>query len=152
MSDKLQAWSQLSMTFNHFHIFFRYDKGGHLFLPSYVMRTHGSRKQVDTMRNIPGRQMQKVFEVLNYGTSFWFFNMFILQSIKWYLRLIWCVYRPSICLEAPNGGLIKRFLTWWRASGLEVATLQAWLIVKMWGLIYLFHNNTFHLFITISSI
>lgn len=50
------------------------------------------------------------------------------------------MHRPSICLEAPNGGSIKRFLAWWRASGLEVATLQAWLIVKMWG-----HNDLLHL-------
>ncbi|XP_006578470.1 DNA-directed RNA polymerase 3B, chloroplastic-like isoform X2 [Glycine soja] len=40
-----------------------YDKGGHLFLPSYIMRTHGSRKQQDVMKNVNGAQMQKVFEV-----------------------------------------------------------------------------------------
>ncbi|TQD88521.1 hypothetical protein C1H46_025941 [Malus baccata] len=40
-----------------------YDKGGHLFLPSYVMRAHGSRKQVDAMGNISGKKMMKVFEV-----------------------------------------------------------------------------------------
>lgn len=42
----------------------RYDKGGHLFLPSYIMRTHGSRKQQDVMKNVNGAQMQKVFEVV----------------------------------------------------------------------------------------
>lgn len=53
----------------HFWISFetlsRYDKGGHLFLPSYVMRTHGSRKQQDAIHRLPGKQMQKVFEVKN---------------------------------------------------------------------------------------
>jgi len=42
----------------------RYDKGGHLFLPSYIMRTHGSKKQQDVMKNVDGAQMQKVFEVV----------------------------------------------------------------------------------------
>lgn len=88
MSDKLQACSQLSNIYFCFVIlllyqffFFlennsRYDKGGHLFLPSYVMRTHGSRKQADTMRNIPGQQMQKVFEVykLEYHLLFKFLS------------------------------------------------------------------------------
>ncbi|RVW75094.1 DNA-directed RNA polymerase 3A, chloroplastic [Vitis vinifera] len=40
-----------------------YDKGGYLFLPSYVMRTHGSRKQQDAVKSVPRRQLQKVFEV-----------------------------------------------------------------------------------------
>ncbi|PON70429.1 DNA-directed RNA polymerase, phage-type [Parasponia andersonii] len=39
-----------------------YDKGGHLFLPSYVMRTHGSSKQRDALKAVPGNRMQKVFE------------------------------------------------------------------------------------------
>lgn len=43
----------------------RYGKGGHLFLPSYVMRTHGSRKQQDAVKIVPVKQMQKVFEVQN---------------------------------------------------------------------------------------
>ncbi|XP_062078452.1 DNA-directed RNA polymerase 3B, chloroplastic [Humulus lupulus] len=49
-----------------------YDKGGHLFLPSYVMRTHGSRKQREALRAAPGKQMQKVFEALD-----------MLGSVKW---------------------------------------------------------------------
>ncbi|KAM6553010.1 hypothetical protein CsatB_013772 [Cannabis sativa] len=49
-----------------------YDKGGHLFLPSYVMRTHGSRKQREVLRAAPGKQMQKVFEALD-----------MLGSVKW---------------------------------------------------------------------
>ncbi|KAM1061407.1 hypothetical protein ACFX2G_026385 [Malus domestica] len=60
-----------------------YDKGGHLFLPSYVMRTHGSRKQVDTMRNISGKQMQKVFEALDMlGSTKWRVNKKVLNVVE----------------------------------------------------------------------
>ncbi|KAH1254044.1 DNA-directed RNA polymerase 3, chloroplastic [Glycine max] len=52
-----------------------YDKGGHLFLPSYIMRTHGSRKQQDVMKNVNGAQMQKVFEVVH--------TLDILGNTKW---------------------------------------------------------------------
>lgn len=43
----------------------RYDKGGYLFLPSYLMRTHGSRHQQDAVKRIPAREMQKVYDVRN---------------------------------------------------------------------------------------
>lgn len=36
-----------------------------MFLPSYLMRTHGSRHQQDAVKGIPARQMQKVYEVRN---------------------------------------------------------------------------------------
>lgn len=42
---------------------FRYDKGAHLFLPSYVMRTHGARQQREAVKRAPREQMQSVFEV-----------------------------------------------------------------------------------------
>ena len=45
-------------------LIFRYEKGGYLFLPSNVMRIHGSRKQQEAMRKTPPQQMQKVFEVV----------------------------------------------------------------------------------------
>lgn len=43
---------------------FRYDKGGHFVLPSYVMRTHGARQQSETVKRTPRKQMQFIFEVL----------------------------------------------------------------------------------------
>lgn len=43
---------------------FRYDKGGHLFLSSYIMRTHGARQQREAIKRAPRQQMQAVFEVL----------------------------------------------------------------------------------------
>ncbi|CAB4319253.1 unnamed protein product [Prunus armeniaca] len=60
-----------------------YDKGGHVFLPSYVMRTHGSRKQVDAMRNISRNQMQKVFEALDMlGSTKWRVNKKVLSVVE----------------------------------------------------------------------
>lgn len=60
-----------------------YDKGGYLFLPSYVMRTHGSRKQQDAMRRTPPQQMQKVFEALNtLGNTKWRINRKILDVVE----------------------------------------------------------------------
>ncbi|KAL5648199.1 hypothetical protein ACJX0J_042554, partial [Zea mays] len=41
----------------------RYDKGGHLFLPSYIMRTHGVKDQKDAINSVPRKQLRKVFEV-----------------------------------------------------------------------------------------
>jgi hypothetical protein len=40
-----------------------YDKGGHLFLPSYIMRTHGVKDQKDAINSVPRKQLRKVFEV-----------------------------------------------------------------------------------------
>ena len=35
-----------------------YDKGGHLFLPSYVMRTHGARQQREAVKRAPRKQLE----------------------------------------------------------------------------------------------
>ncbi|XP_022158152.1 DNA-directed RNA polymerase 3, chloroplastic isoform X2 [Momordica charantia] len=60
-----------------------YDKGGHLFLPSYVMRTHGSSRQQDAMKNISGKQMQKVFEALDMlGSTKWRVNRRVLSVVE----------------------------------------------------------------------
>ncbi|GJN38978.1 hypothetical protein PR202_gb28066 [Eleusine coracana subsp. coracana] len=40
-----------------------YDKGGHLFLPSYIMRTHGVKDQKDAMKSVPKKQLRRVFEI-----------------------------------------------------------------------------------------
>lgn len=67
----------------------RYDKGGHLFLPSYIMRTHGSKKQQDVMKNVDGAQMQKVFEVVHVNfhflltkCHFWSFMFFYFGTLS----------------------------------------------------------------------
>ncbi|KAK9697452.1 hypothetical protein RND81_08G038400 [Saponaria officinalis] len=60
-----------------------YDKGGYLFLPSYVMRTHGSRKQQAAMRKTPPQQMQKVLEALNtLGNTKWRINRIVLGVVE----------------------------------------------------------------------
>nr|GMC57126.1 DNA-directed RNA polymerase 2B, chloroplastic/mitochondrial-like isoform X1 [Ipomoea batatas] len=41
-----------------------YDKGAHLYLPSYVMRTHGARQQREAVKRAPRKQLEPVFEVL----------------------------------------------------------------------------------------
>ena len=52
----------LTVWFSYFFLY-RYDKGAHLFLPSYVMRTHGARQQREAVKRAPKEQMQSVFEV-----------------------------------------------------------------------------------------
>ncbi|GLU10284.1 hypothetical protein SLE2022_271030 [Rubroshorea leprosula] len=60
-----------------------YDKGGYLFLPSYIMRTHGSRKQQAALENAPAKQMQKVFEALDtLGNTKWRVNKKILTVVE----------------------------------------------------------------------
>ncbi|XP_042002629.1 DNA-directed RNA polymerase 3, chloroplastic-like [Salvia splendens] len=60
-----------------------YDKGGYLFLPSYLMRTHGSQKQQVAVRAVPSKQMQKVYEALDtLGTTKWRVNKRILSVVE----------------------------------------------------------------------
>ncbi|PUZ69829.1 hypothetical protein GQ55_2G147100 [Panicum hallii var. hallii] len=59
-----------------------YDKGAHLFLPSYVMRTHGARQQREAVKRAPKEQMQSVFEALNtLGSTKWRVNKRVLSII-----------------------------------------------------------------------
>ncbi|KAL6600339.1 hypothetical protein ACP70R_045139 [Stipagrostis hirtigluma subsp. patula] len=59
-----------------------YDKGAHLFLPSYVMRTHGARQQREAVRKAPREQMQLVFEALNtLGSTKWRVNKRVLSIV-----------------------------------------------------------------------
>ncbi|KAH6817431.1 DNA/RNA polymerases superfamily protein [Perilla frutescens var. frutescens] len=60
-----------------------YDKGGYLFLPSYLMRTRGSRRQQDAIRAVPAKQMQKVYEALDtLGSTKWRVNRRILSVVE----------------------------------------------------------------------
>ncbi|XP_078438342.1 DNA-directed RNA polymerase 3, chloroplastic-like [Wolffia australiana] len=60
-----------------------YDKGGHLFLPSYVMRTHGAKKQQEAIRSVPRKQLKKVFEALDtLGTTKWRINKRVLRIVE----------------------------------------------------------------------
>ncbi|XP_038987042.1 DNA-directed RNA polymerase 3, chloroplastic isoform X3 [Phoenix dactylifera] len=60
-----------------------YDNGGHLFLPSYVMRTHGSKEQQDAIKSVPRKQLQKVFKALDIlGSTKWRVNRPVLDVIE----------------------------------------------------------------------
>ncbi|KAF5725888.1 DNA/RNA polymerases superfamily protein isoform 1 [Tripterygium wilfordii] len=60
-----------------------YDKGGHLFLPSYLMRTHGSKKQQDVLKSVPAKDMGKVFEALDtLGSTKWRVNRRVLAVVE----------------------------------------------------------------------
>ncbi|GMH13779.1 hypothetical protein Nepgr_015620 [Nepenthes gracilis] len=60
-----------------------YDNGGYFFLPSNVMRTHGSRKQQDAIKQTPSKQMQRVFEALDtLGNTKWRVNKRVLSVVE----------------------------------------------------------------------
>ncbi|KAK2635967.1 hypothetical protein Ddye_030759 [Dipteronia dyeriana] len=59
-----------------------YDQGAYLFLPSYVMRTHGARQQREAVRRTPKSQLEPVFEVLDtLGNTKWRVNKRLLGVI-----------------------------------------------------------------------
>ncbi|KMZ74274.1 DNA-directed RNA polymerase [Zostera marina] len=60
-----------------------YNRGGHLLLPSYVMRTHGLSKLQDVVRDIPPQQLQKVFKALDtLGNTKWRINKQVLAVVE----------------------------------------------------------------------
>ncbi|GAB2248408.1 hypothetical protein Droror1_Dr00008290 [Drosera rotundifolia] len=60
----------------------RYSKGAYLFLPSYMMRTHGARQQREVVKKVPLKQLQSVFEALNtLGNTKWKVNKRVLGII-----------------------------------------------------------------------
>ncbi|XP_054819802.1 DNA-directed RNA polymerase 2B, chloroplastic/mitochondrial-like isoform X2 [Prosopis cineraria] len=57
-----------------------FDKGGHLFLPSYVMRTHGAKQQREAIKRAPLKQLEPVFEALDtLGHTKWRINKRVLS-------------------------------------------------------------------------
>ncbi|KAF8378527.1 hypothetical protein HHK36_029870 [Tetracentron sinense] len=62
--------------------FERYDKGAYLFLPSYVMRTHGAKQQREAVKMAPRKQLEPVFEALDtLGNTKWRVNKRVLSVI-----------------------------------------------------------------------
>ncbi|XP_076909851.1 DNA-directed RNA polymerase 1B, mitochondrial-like [Bidens hawaiensis] len=58
-----------------------YNRGGYLFLPSYLMRTHGA-KQRDVVKHTPKKQLGAVFEALNtLGATKWRVNKKVLDVV-----------------------------------------------------------------------
>ncbi|XP_030523585.1 DNA-directed RNA polymerase 3, chloroplastic isoform X1 [Rhodamnia argentea] len=75
-----------------------YDKGAYFFLPSYAMRTHGSRKQQDALKNVSEEQMHNVFKALD-----------TLGSTKWRVnRRVLAVVENLWAQGGSVGGLIER--------------------------------------------
>ncbi|XP_022884193.1 DNA-directed RNA polymerase 2B, chloroplastic/mitochondrial-like isoform X2 [Olea europaea var. sylvestris] len=59
-----------------------YDRGAHLYLPSYVMRTHGARQQSEAVKRAPRKQLEPVFEALDtLGSTKWRVNKRVLGII-----------------------------------------------------------------------
>ncbi|OVA18408.1 DNA-directed RNA polymerase [Macleaya cordata] len=59
-----------------------YDRGAYLFLPSYVMRTHGGRRQREAVKRAPQKQLEPVFKALDtLGNTKWRVNKRVLNVI-----------------------------------------------------------------------
>ncbi|KAJ0988251.1 hypothetical protein J5N97_006607 [Dioscorea zingiberensis] len=59
-----------------------YDKGAHLFLPSYVMRIHGAKQQREAVKRTPRKQLDRVFEALDtLGNTKWRVNKRVLSIV-----------------------------------------------------------------------
>ncbi|CAH9092639.1 unnamed protein product [Cuscuta epithymum] len=59
-----------------------YDKGAYLYLPSYVMRTHGARQQREAIKRAPRKQLEPVYEALDtLGSTRWRINKRVLSIV-----------------------------------------------------------------------
>uniref|UniRef100_A0A7N0UT29 DNA-directed RNA polymerase n=1 Tax=Kalanchoe fedtschenkoi TaxID=63787 RepID=A0A7N0UT29_KALFE len=59
-----------------------YDRGAYLYLPSYVMRTHGAKQQREFIKRTPKKQLEPVFEALDtLGNTKWRVNKKILGVV-----------------------------------------------------------------------
>ncbi|KAH0436080.1 hypothetical protein IEQ34_026487 [Dendrobium chrysotoxum] len=105
-----------------------YDKGGHLFLPSYIMRIHGARKQREAIKRVPRNQLQPVFEALDtLGATKWRINRRVLGIVDriWSSggRLAELVDRDDIPLpekpETEDENVIKKWRWKLRATKKE---------------------------------
>ncbi|KAL5183063.1 DNA-directed RNA polymerase 3, chloroplastic [Glycine soja] len=114
-----------------YHTLSRYEKGGHLFLPSYIMRTHGSKKQQDVMKNVERKQMQKVFEALDtLGNTKWRVNRRLLNVVE----SLWAgggniaglIDRKDVPIpERPPLGDLKQIQEWkWSVRKAEKINLE----------------------------
>ncbi|TYK00602.1 DNA-directed RNA polymerase 2B [Cucumis melo var. makuwa] len=60
-----------------------YDKGGHILLPSFAMRTHGAKQQRDAFKRTPKEQLTPVFQALDtLGNTKWRINKRILGVVE----------------------------------------------------------------------
>uniref|UniRef100_A0A0E0LE47 DNA-directed RNA polymerase n=1 Tax=Oryza punctata TaxID=4537 RepID=A0A0E0LE47_ORYPU len=60
-----------------------YDTGGYLFLPSYIMRTHGVKDQKEAIKSVPRKQLRTVFEALDtLGSTKWRVNRRVHDTVE----------------------------------------------------------------------
>ena len=60
-----------------------YEQGGHFYLPSYIMRTHGARQQRAAVKNAPKNQLKPVFEVCRLDCLAWQLFFFPFENPLW---------------------------------------------------------------------
>ncbi|XP_021296277.1 DNA-directed RNA polymerase 2, chloroplastic/mitochondrial-like isoform X2 [Herrania umbratica] len=59
-----------------------YDRGAYLFLPSYIMRTHGVKQQREAVKRTSRKQLEPVFEALDtLGCTKWRVNKRVLNVV-----------------------------------------------------------------------
>ncbi|GFP95301.1 DNA-directed RNA polymerase 1b mitochondrial [Phtheirospermum japonicum] len=59
-----------------------YERGAYLFLPSYIMRTHGAKQQREAVKRAPKPQLEPIFQALNtLGNTKWRVNKRILSVV-----------------------------------------------------------------------
>ncbi|XP_068651782.1 DNA-directed RNA polymerase 3, chloroplastic-like isoform X2 [Aristolochia californica] len=107
-----------------------FDKGGHLFLPSYVMRTHGARQQQDALRNVPRKQLRKVFEALDtLGSTKWRVNKRVLAVVDsiWARggRIAGLIDRDDIPIPEKSNDIDPIEIRKWRWSVKKAKKLNA---------------------------
>uniref|UniRef100_A0A0D9WSQ2 DNA-directed RNA polymerase n=1 Tax=Leersia perrieri TaxID=77586 RepID=A0A0D9WSQ2_9ORYZ len=57
-----------------------YDTGGYLFLPSYIMRTHGVKDQKEAIKSVPRKQLRKALDTL--GSTKWRVNRRVHDAVE----------------------------------------------------------------------
>ncbi|KAJ7520204.1 hypothetical protein O6H91_20G072100 [Diphasiastrum complanatum] len=60
-----------------------YSNGGHLYLRSYVMRTHGAKQQKEAVKKTSKKHLQYVYEALDtLGSTRWRINKVVLDAVE----------------------------------------------------------------------
>lgn len=78
-----------------------YNRGGYLFLPSYIMRTHGAKQQRDVVKRTPKKQLEPVFGVGEFESFHLSFCIYFCFPV--FLIFFFC-FRHLIHSVLQNGG------------------------------------------------
>ncbi|CAA0828792.1 DNA-directed RNA polymerase 1- mitochondrial [Striga hermonthica] len=103
-----------------------YERGAYLFLPSYIMRTHGAKQQREAVKRASKQQLRPIFQALNtLGSTKWRVNKRILGVIDriWANggRLADLVDRDDVPLpEEPDTEDESEIKKWrWKVKGVK---------------------------------